>query len=77
MNKAKINYFIDIPLALSFMINAGTGILKMYGWFGTQPRDYITLHDYSGMIFVILGITHLAMHYKFYIEMTKNVFRKS
>ena len=86
MNKAKLNYWIDIGLAISFFVCFITGLIKWPGLIkiiGTSAyktlhvRNISMLHDRSGLIMGLLVLIHLALHWKWIVSMTKNmVFRK-
>jgi len=82
MNKAKINYFIDIGLGLSFIICFITGIIKWPGlirligvnaYRNLNIRFLSTLHDFSGLIMGILVIIHIVLHWKWIVSMTKSM----
>jgi len=85
MNKAKLNYWIDVGLAISFFICFITGLIKWPGLIriiGTSAyrtlhfRNISLLHDWSGLIMGLLVIIHLALHWKWIVYMTKNLFSK-
>ena len=86
MNKAKLNYWIDIGLAIAFFICFITGLIKWPGLIkiiGTSAyralhvRNISMLHDWIGLIMGLLVLIHLTLHWKWIISMTKNmVFRK-
>ena len=85
MNRIKLNYFIDILLAISFILVGLTGVLKT-GWFlRTVGLNYASIpirtisfiHDWSGIAFVLLAILHLILHFNWLVAMTKQfVLRK-
>jgi len=83
MNRAKINYLIDIGLAISFFVCFITGLIKWPGLVKTidanfygllSNRKISMLHDLSGLIMGILVMVHLALHWKWVVAMTKNFF---
>ena len=79
MNKAKLNYFIDLLLAVAFILVAITGILKFPGWFGYLQLPWRTLskiHDWSGITMAVLVLVHLVLHWNWIVSMTKSFFRK-
>ena len=86
MNKAKLNYWIDIGLAISFFICFITGLIKWPGLIKLigvsiykvlHVRNISMLHDWSGLIMGLLVLIHLALHWKWIVCMTKDmVFRK-
>jgi hypothetical protein len=85
MNKAKINYGIDIALAISFLACFATGIFKWPGFYniiGTEIYRSVSmqkisrLHDWSGLIMGLLVFLHLILHWNWIVCMTKGIFRR-
>ena len=79
MNRTKLNFWIDIGLAISFFACFITGLIKLpllYQLFGSiyriLPMAELTLiHDLSGIILGILVFIHLALHWKWIVHVTK------
>jgi len=85
MNRTKLNYWIDIGLALSFFTCFYTGLVKWPGLikmigvsaYKTLHFSNISrLHDISGLIMGLLVIVHLALHWKWIVCVTKSMFKK-
>jgi cytochrome b subunit of formate dehydrogenase len=84
MAKAKIKYFVDIGLAISFISVAVTGILKFPGLtkYFTSIYRVITpfymarIHDWSGVVMSLLVLIHLVLDWKWIVAMTKSFFKK-
>ena len=85
MNRTKLNYWIDIILAISFFICFITGLVKWPGLvkiIGTSAyrviheKNISLLHDWSGLIMGLLVIIHLALHWKWIVFVTKSMFKK-
>jgi cytochrome b subunit of formate dehydrogenase len=85
MNKAKINYFIDVGLGISFFICFITGLIKwprLIKIIGTTAyrnlniRALSMLHDFSGLAMGILVVIHLILHWKWIVSMTKCIFNR-
>lgn len=84
MERSKINYIVDMLMVLSFFVVAVTGLvlfLFLNGrgggrFFGSIRHTYVSIHNWSGMIFIILVIVHLILHWDWIVCMTKNVFAK-
>ncbi len=83
MNRAKINYLIDIGLAISFFVCFITGLIKWPGlvkiidanfYRFLSNRKISMLHDLSGLIMGILVMIHLVLHWKWIVAMTKSFF---
>ena len=85
MNKSKLNYWIDVGLALSFFVCFYTGLVKWPGLINVigvsaykilHFSNISKLHDMSGLIMGLLVIIHLALHWKWIVIMTKNLIIK-
>ena len=85
MNKAKLNYFIDIGLTITFILAFITGIIK---WPALLPklgisyadapmRTFTLIHDWSGLIMGLLVLVHIALHWRWIVTMTKKIFRRN
>jgi hypothetical protein len=86
MRKVKINYVIDISMAISFMIIAVTGITKyvflepfagryhQYYFLGISKYQWSVLHDYSGFLLLALIALHMILHLKWLWVTTKSFF---
>jgi len=77
-----IKYVTDVLLAIAFLLNIITGILKFPGLtsyfkfifrFISGPTMAV-IHDWSGIVLVILVLIHLIMNFKWIVEMTKSIF---
>jgi hypothetical protein len=78
MNKAKLNYFVDILLMVAFLLVVVTGILKFPGWFGYLHlpwRSLNKIHDWSGIAMAVLVLIHIILHWSWIVSMTKRIFR--
>jgi len=80
MQRATLNYIVDLGLFISFLSVSITGILKLPGLarnMGALPFNVITpLHDFSGVVMTILVLLHLVLHWHWIVGMTKNFFKK-
>jgi len=75
MNKLKINYILDILLGISFIIVAITSIIL---FFRLAPKYVVVeIHNLSGIIFIVLSLIHIILHFNWFIRVTKNMFTKS
>lgn len=85
MNKAKINYFVDLGMGLAFISAFITGLIKFPNFirlfgvrYGQLPiREISLLHDWSGLVMGLLALTHIILHWNFILNMTKSFFKKS
>ena len=71
MNRLKLNYFVDLGMAISFVIVAVTGILK-HPYFGGRARDYMVWHDWAGIVLAGFVLLHLILHWNWIVCTTKN-----
>ena len=84
MDRSRLNYFIDLGMAISFIAVFITGIIKFpefSRFFFVRNRilhmyQITLIHDYSGLIFGILVIVHFVLHWKWIVTMTKGSFKK-
>lgn len=88
MQKPKINYIIDVFMAISFVIVSISGLVIFFflpsgvqrgryqEFLGITKSTWETWHDWSGIILVVLVLLHLILHWKWMISMTKNIFKK-
>ncbi len=86
INRTKLNYWIDVGLAISFFTCFYTGLIKWPGLikvigvsaYKTLFFDNITIVHYtSGLIMGLLVVIHLALHWKWIVAVTKSFFKKS
>lgn len=84
MERAKINYLVDLGLLIAFLSVFITGIIKYPGLMPQVGVDYralpmhlITpLHDSSGVAMGVLVFVHLVLHWGWIVGMSKSFFRK-
>ena len=84
MERAKLNYYIDVGLAISFVLVACTGIIKFpkllpglgISYQSLPMRTLSIIHDWSGVIMTLLVLVHLILHWKWIVAMTKSIFRR-
>jgi cytochrome b subunit of formate dehydrogenase len=87
MASPKINYFINLIMALSFFITALTGIIlffflpsgipqgKYQEFLGITKGTWGLWHDYAGLVFIILAFVHIILHWRWAKSMTKAIFK--
>jgi hypothetical protein len=80
MNNIKINYFVDALMLIAGLLCGLTGIMKLdliLSFKVYQLIDYKMLsiiHDWSGVVLVLLIIVHLILHLNWIKQITKNIF---
>lgn len=89
MNRDKLNFLVDFLAFISFLAVAKTGLIIFFflpggvrqggyqEFFGITKASYTAIHDLSGIIFVILVIVHLILHWQWIVGNLKNIFKKS
>jgi len=82
MNRSKLNYWIDVGLAISFLAVAVTGIIKFpliiryLGLRGTEAFSRMSfIHDWAGVVLTLLVLIHLILHWNWIKTMTKDIFK--
>jgi hypothetical protein len=78
MNRAKLNYLIDLGLFITFILVALTGIIKfpLFGLGKIYFKNMHLIHDWSGIVLTALVLIHLILHWRVIKSMTKSFFRK-
>ena len=87
MERIKLNYWIDAAMAVSLIITGITSLVMFFilpsgkrsgyeAFLGIIKQDWVAVHTCIGIIFLALMVTHLALHCKWLVEMTKRVFGK-
>ena len=84
MDKTKLNYWIDVGLLISFLGAGITGIIKLKAiatqlgleWGDPLMKTLSTIHDWSGIVMVLLVLVHLILHWDWIVCETKNIFSK-
>ena len=86
MNNLKLDYWVDVGLAISFFICFFTGLIKWPGLIKIigasaykilHVRNISLLHDWSGLIMGLLVLIHLILHWRWIVAVTKNIFKKN
>ncbi len=84
MDKAKLNYIVDLGLIVSFLAAFITGLIKFPGLLrslgvetaGIPFREISRLHDWSGLVMGILVLVHIALNLSWLVAMTKKYLKK-
>jgi len=86
MNKNKLNYTIDFLLSVSFIVLAVSGLAIFFflpsgvrqggfqEFFGIEKNVWTDVHNWSGIIFILLILLHFILHWQWVVCMTKNIF---
>ena len=92
-NKARINYYVDIIIGISFAVVALSGMILFFagsgGYQGGRNPRYAQevlgvsrllwkdLHDWGGIIMMGGVFLHLILHWKWIVCMTRNLLKRS
>ncbi len=72
MDRNRLNYFIDLCMAVAFLIVFVTGIAKLPVFGKTSPSSFISVvHDWSGILLGIFVFLHLVLHWSWIVVTTK------
>lgn len=78
-DKGRINYLVDCGLIVTFSLSFITGIVKFPEWtryfsdvFLLIPASTLSrIHDISGLVMGLLVLSHLVLHWRWIVTMTK------
>ena len=88
MGKLKINYYIDILMLIFFIINSITGLIIFFFlptgvkrgayqvFLGIIKQNWVNVHNWSGLLLILLVAIHLILHWKWIVSMTKSLIQK-
>jgi len=85
MNKAKLNYIIDLFVFVSFLITGVTGIILKIAFkrrrsgqsefLGIIKSNWEFVHDWIGILMIFLVIIHIVLHWNWIVAMTRGLFK--
>ena len=88
MDKARLNYWIDVLLLVAFVISAVSGFVLKFAFVSAQPgvgRSILFLgtskmmwlpwHSVSSIVMTVLVMVHLELHFNWLKIMTKALFK--
>jgi len=78
MNKIKIYFWLDILMLIFFIIVAISALLLFTGlrFEGIRNQDLKLIHNYSGLILIIIMTIHFLLHFKWVTSVGKSLFKK-
>lgn len=89
MVKSKINYSVDILMLVFFIINSITGLIIFFflpsavkkGSYqevlGIIKQKWVDLHNWSGIILLLLIVIHIILHWNWIVSKTKSFITKN
>jgi hypothetical protein len=82
MNRAELNYWVDITMLAAFLAVGITGVIKFFFFMngirlGLDVHVVNEIHDWSGIALVIAALLHLILHFNWLWSMTKRKVARS
>lgn len=82
MNSLNLKYLVDIIMLILFVITAITSVIIFYfkeiiNVHGIGRTLLGTVHNYAGILFVIIMSLHVVLHYKWIINTSKNILKRN
>jgi len=86
MNRLKINYIIDFLALVCFFVSSFTGLIififlpsgirrgGFQEFMGITKEIWNFFHIWSSILFIVLVVIHLILHWDWIVSMTKNIF---
>ncbi|MFA5124629.1 MAG: DUF4405 domain-containing protein [Patescibacteria group bacterium] len=87
MKKNKLNFLVDLLAFISFLVVAKTGLIIFFflpegvrqgryqEFFGITKSVYSSIHDWTGIILIVLVVIHLILHWQWIVCSIKNLFK--
>jgi len=76
MNKVRVYFWVDILMLIFFLIVAVSSVVLFTGttFLGIRNQDLRIVHNYSGLILIVIIIIHFLIHFKWIASVGKAVF---
>jgi hypothetical protein len=84
MNKARLNYWVDVATGFAFVLSAASGLVFLLPSsladgqlriLGVSYQAWNQLHTWSSLVMVAGALLHVALHWQWVVSMTKKTFR--
>ena len=88
MDKSKLNYVVDALMTVSFIVTAITSLIIFFflpsgvrqgryqELLGVTKFVWTGIHNWAGILFIVLVIVHFVLHWNWVVCMTKKFFKK-
>lgn len=88
MEKVKLNYLVDLLMGIFFLVVAVSGVILFFflpsgvrrggyqEFLGIERHTLVSLHNWCGLILIILIAVHFVLHWRWILEMTKKYFKR-
>lgn len=75
MKRLKLNYLVDLALFIQFVLVGYSGVVMYFNHHAAGPILRL-IHDKVGLLMVVFFIIHIALHWRWIVFTTKNIFRR-
>jgi hypothetical protein len=84
MNKARLNYWVDMATGLAFVLSAASGVVFLLPStladgqlriLGISYQVWNQLHTWSSLVMVAGALLHVALHWQWVVSMTRKTLR--
>ncbi len=79
------NYVVDFFIFLCFIVTTVTGMVlfiaprgnrSVYQEFlGTIKGDWVWIHEWAGIVMIVLVVVHVVLHWKWIASMTRKILK--
>jgi hypothetical protein len=86
MNKAKLNYWVDVSIGIAFVLSAVSGLIFLLpanpdsglnaGVLGISYQLWDQVHTWSSLVMIAGAAMHLVLHWEWIIAMTRRMLPK-
>ncbi len=75
MKRAKFNYLVDLALFIQFSLVGYSGFIMYFDHRAAGPILRL-IHDKVGILMLVFFVVHIALHWRWIVFTTKNLFRR-
>lgn len=73
--KSVRNYVLDFFIFLCFVLTSVTGLAMFFVPRGNIKGNWVSIHEWAGIVMLILVAVHVALHWKWIKVMTRSVLK--
>ena len=75
MKRIKLNYLVDLALFVQFALVGYSGLIMYFDNRAAGPILRL-IHDKVGILMLVFSVVHIALHWRWIVFTTKNLFRR-
>jgi hypothetical protein len=75
MKRIKLNYLVDLALFVQFVLVGYSGLVMYFNHHAAGPILRL-IHDKVGILMLVFFVAHVALHWRWIVFTTKNLFRR-